>query len=472
MDRTFFLSVVVAMTSIAMPATSAAQPSESPLRPPRRLVLCLDGTWNSAYDEHKRRDGHTVLKPTNVLKMCRAVVPFDESSGRTQVSYYDIGVGSLAEYPGLSNKLLYASDRIFGGGWGAGFEGNVEDALHFLVLNFERDDEVFIFGFSRGAATARAVTQFLDWNHGLPEKDDAYYLPRLFRAYVISHGAAEVQEKEIAAINTDRQKEGPSGLRPLKPFRPVRVKFLGVWDTVVALGSRFEPVGGTAAGAGRSFYAGRAPATCVEFARQALAIDEQRFDFRPEIWVDRLPGQRMEQRWFAGVHSNIGGGYLNDGLANVAFRWMLEGATSQGLKIDPDYVRFYVPYVRDSLYDSSSFLYRILDFLRGRRDAGKRDLLSVPANGNADIDASVIARMQAAPRELSPASNDRPPSQPYRPHNVILFLAQQPDLGAYLQRIGVPDGEHVPLPEDVKHQIAELKKRAAPSAHTDLASQP
>jgi uncharacterized protein (DUF2235 family) len=472
MTRRLLLSLVLAMTYSALTEPSVAQTSVSASRSPRRLVLCLDGTWNSAYVEHKRRDGHTVLKPTNVLKMCRAVLPFDEGSGRAQISYYDIGVGSLAVYPGLSNRVLYASDRVLGGGWGAGFEGNVEDALHFLALNFQAGDEVFIFGFSRGAATARAVTQFLDWNRGLPQKDDAYYLPRLFRAYVISHGAAGVRDQEVAAINADRQKEGRSGLRPLREFHRVPVKFLGVWDTVMALGSRFDAVAGTTSVAGRSFYAGRTPAACVEFARQALAVDEHRFDFRPEVWSDHLPEQRMEQRWFAGVHSNIGGGYGHDGLANVAFRWMIEGAIAQGLKIDDDYVRFYVPFAGDSMYDSSSLVYRFLDFIRGRSNAGKRDLLVVPPNGNADIDRSVITRMQANPGDLSPGGDDQPVKAPYRPENVIRFLAGQPDLAAYLQKIGVPHAETIPLPDDVKKRIADLKARATPGAQAHLASEP
>jgi uncharacterized protein (DUF2235 family) len=70
--------------------------------------------------------------------------------------YYDIGVGSLAQYPGTANRLLYLADKALGGAWGAGFEGNIEDALNFLVLNHREGDEVFIFGFSRGAATALA----------------------------------------------------------------------------------------------------------------------------------------------------------------------------------------------------------------------------------------------------------------------------------------------------------------------------
>src|SRR5204862_1916067 len=144
---------------------------------------------------------------------------------------------------------------------------------------------------------------------------------------------------------------------------------------------------------------------------------------RPEVWQAKRDNQRMEQRWFAGVHSNIGGGYGNDGLANIAFHWMLAGAREQGLEIDPAYVAFFRPFVRHSLYDSSSAVYRTLDVLRGRVGRGKRSLVDVTAEGNAQIDPSVIERMQAAPGDLSPGSDDQPVSAPYRPDNVIAFLA-------------------------------------------------
>ena len=136
----------------------------------RRIVLCLDGTWNSAFAEAKRRDGKTVLKPSNPLKLARAVKQF-AADGTEQIVYYAIGVGSLSVYPGTANWLLHQVDRILGGAFGARFEANVEDAVHFLTLNYEPGDEVFVFGFSRGAGTARAVTRFLEWNRGEPSQD-------------------------------------------------------------------------------------------------------------------------------------------------------------------------------------------------------------------------------------------------------------------------------------------------------------
>lgn len=437
----------------------AADPTPT-MRAPKRLVLCLDGTWNSGFEQRKRRDGHSVLKPTNPLKLCRAVIPFDEATKRMQIAYYDLGVGALAEYPGTSNRLLRFSDRTLGGAWGAGFEGNVEDALHFLALNFEPGDDIFVFGFSRGAAQARAVTEFLQWNGGLPEKEDAYYLPQLFRAYVKSHGAVAEQAKEIDTINRDRKAE-KRPLDPINPMRPVRVKYLGVWDTVMALGSRFKSVHERTSTSGRSFYAGAVPASCVEHARQALAVDETRYDFRPEIWGNREPGQTMEQRWFAGVHSNVGGSYGNDGLANIAFRWILNGAKEQGLIVDEAFVKHYRPFPGDTLYDSYGLFYRVLDRLRFRAGAGSRRL-DVPAEANAALDASVIGRMQMDPSDLVPTENGTP-AKAYRPKNVIAFLAGKQDLDGYLKDLGITK----PLPDDVTRSIEALRRTSgrSPAAH-------
>ena len=422
----------------------------------KRLVLCLDGTWNSGFEERKRRDGHDVLKPTNPLKLCRAVCPTDPKSGMPQITYYDLGVGALAEYPGTANKTLQFVDRFLGGAWGAGFEGNVEDALNFLVHNFETGDEVFVFGFSRGAAQARAVTMFLDWNGGLPEKEDAYYLPRLFRHYVRTQGRAGECAGEVQRINVERSMETRAGkprpLPPIKPFRPLVVKFLGVWDTVMALGSRLDSVEGPTSVHGRTFYAGDAPADCVQFARQALAIDEQRYDFRPEIWTKSGIGQ-MEQRWFAGVHSNVGGSYGNDGLANIAFRWILEGAVQRGLMIDRKFVAFYRRWLRDTLGDSYSSAYRFLDRVRHRAGEGVRSLVAVPQSANATLEPRVIRRMQTHPSRLAP-NEDGTPATAYRPRNVIEFLAAQPDLDAYLKRLRIL----APLPDDVLEQIRRLKR--------------
>jgi len=433
---------------------------------PRRLVLCLDGTWNSAYSLKRRSDGHAVFKPSNVLKVARAVVPYDAAGDRQQIVLYHIGVGSLARYPGVSNRLLSVADKVLGGGWGAGFEENVEEALEFLAHNHEPGDEVFVFGFSRGAATAQAVTRFLDWAGGLPLKHDSYYLPRLFHDYVSRRGAEPVAAARERIDGERRSERRP--LPPLDAFQPVDVVFLGVWDTVMALGARFRARGAHTSGASRSFHVGEQPPRCVRHARQALAIDEVRYDFRPEIWRSAAGAdQTLEQRWFAGVHSNVGGGYVDDGLANLALRWMLKEAQARGLVVDPDFVARYAGYAQDRLYRSESFAYRCFDGVRLRVGRGRRSLVSSPESARFALDPSVIWRIQADPREEKPGRPGelRHPDlrQLYRPDNAVRFLASRPDVGAFLGSIGI---DPPTLPPDVTRRVqkrhASQGKRSGP----------
>jgi uncharacterized protein (DUF2235 family) len=424
----------------------------------RRLVVCLDGTWNSTYaGERKAEDGHSVLKPSNTLKIARAVVPQDGDV--QQVTYYAIGVGSLGEYPGTASKLLTKADKILGGAFGAGFEGNVEGAVHFLTLNYEPGDEVFIFGFSRGAGTARAVTRFLDWSGGVPPKLDAYYLPILFRRYIAERGAPQAFQAAMGEINGRRAKRNQP---PLAPFIPVRVKYLGIWDTVMALGSRFHASGASTSDASRTYHAGTVPAKCVETARHALAVDEIRFHFRPEIWSGHNPVTH-QQRWFPGVHSNVGGGYDRDGLANVAFHWVLDGAKAAGLAVDPQFVSFFRPFPLHSLYESSSLMYRVVDIVKFRVGRGKRSMLAHPT---VDLDPSVIVRMQASEEDIAKYGSDpKAIKSLYRPENVIELLASKPDLASYLKSLGIEQ----PLPPDVEESIRKRKARGSAGVSSTVA---
>lgn len=421
----------------------------------RRLVLFLDGTWNNTYKKKFRADGEAVYKPSNVLKLARAVLPRD-SRGVDQVVYYDSGVGALARFPGYPNKLLHQADKYLGGAGGAGFEANIEDALHFLAHNYKPGDEVFLFGFSRGASTARGITRFISWCGGLPVKSDVYYLPQLFRAYIDSRSSRPSAEV-IAEINAHRSRKKPRP--PLAPANRIPVRFLGVWDTVMALGSRFKAVGKSTSTASHSFYVGAEPADCVLHAQQALAVDEQRFDFRPEIWQRTAgPEQTLAQRWFAGAHSAVGGGYVDDGLANIALRWILEGAEGQGLEVDRKFIGFYRPFAQDRLYESKTLKYKILDGIRRRK--GARSLVGLPATANLSLDRTVIRRIQADPEEKGPDGNPRfleMEGTAYRPGNVFAYLAAQPDLDAYLESLGL-DAEERGLPEDVIRRIEKLRK--------------
>jgi len=396
----------------------------------KRIVLCLDGTWNNPYQKQERDDGSEVLKPSNPLKMARAVLPFDQTLNRQQITYYDSGVGALGSYPGLANGIAGFVDSKLGGGWGAGFEANIEQAVTFLVNNFITGDQVFVFGFSRGAAQARGLTRFIDWMGGIPAKRDAYFVPLFFQTYLASSG--EVDSKSVKTVD---------GFGLSQPIVAIEIELLGVWDSVMALGSRFMAREGTSV-AKRSFHVADQPAACVKHARQALGVDEQRYDFRPEIWRGTGPGQTLQQRWFPGVHSNIGGGYVKDGLANIAFRWMVDEAEKLGLVSDKDFTKYYRSYPQAQLYSSRTLAFKAIELIRLRRGRGIRTLKDYPASANLVLDKSVIQRIRSAPAEHSQL-------ELYRPANVLEFLqAHKHDLPGYFKSLGL-DAEEPILPADV-----------------------
>ena len=201
-------------------------------------------------------------------------------------------------------------------------------------------------------------------------------------------------------------------------------------------------------------------------ARQALAVDEARFDFRPELWVEKHPHQTIEQRWFAGVHSNVGGGYRYDGLANIALKWIVEGAQGEnkdGLQFDEAYLVHFGRRADAQLYDSSSSLYRAIEAIRFRKGKGKRPIAGI----NAELSHSVVARI-ATPedkllRDATKGAKNTAPG-PYRPENVLQFLACQPDLDAYLRSLPFEPKDHETmltidsLPADVRTRIDQLRK--------------
>ena len=406
----------------------------------KRIVICLDGTWQNPYKMRLRDDGSRVLKPSNVLKLSRAVLPVDTGDGRSQITYYDAGIGALVTYPGQANRALCLVDRILGGVWGAGFEANIEQAFRFLAHNYAAGDRVFVFGFSRGAAQARALTHFLDWLGGVPAKGDAYFGPLFFLHWVETRGRGCPED-----VTTS------DGRRPDLPMTPVTVDLLGVWDTVLALGSRFHTARGTSTGKW-SFLVRPQPAACVTNARQALAVDEKRFDYQPEIFTGCADHQTLAQRWFAGSHTNIGGGYVNDGLANIPLRWLTDEASALGLSLDRDYIKHFNPYPQAQFYSSSSLFFSAFELLRLRFGGGRRRLTDHPSGTGLEIDRSVIHRIRS-----DPAEHDQLDS--YRPQNVLSYLASQGNLDATFDTMGL-NAEQRRLPPDVVEAVRAIQAKA------------
>lgn len=394
----------------------------------KRIVICLDGTWNSAGTESETRDADKVFKPSNVLKTSRAVVP-QAADGTHQLTYYDSGVGAGRKYPGFLNGVNSWVDKKTGGAKGAGYEANVEDAYRFLVANYQDGDELYIFGFSRGAAQARTLTNFMDWMGGLLRKSDDYWLPRFFDVFLEGNpqqGFADARERCSAATRTQlAHKYGWSGEKLEKEtarrvatqeemVRPAPIAYLGVWDTVAAVGERKG-----------AFYVSHTPAANIRHVRHALAIDEWREDFLPSVFTRPAAGteQHLEQKWFAGAHSDVGGGYIQDGLANCALRWVLEPVP---LETNPTILQFYRPYPQDRLHKSKSAKWYALEWLRLRFKKGVRSL-SHPASSNSSVHRSALQRLAA-----TPGQKHKELTVEYRPDNLLAHLAALPDLAEFL----------------------------------------
>ena len=383
----------------------------------RRHVLCLDGTWNNAEREvdqvrPQQIENYALYKPTNVLKTFRAIKPV-AADGVAQISYYSEGVGSFIGEPIRFSRLQRLSDRFVGGAFAGGFEARIKAAYRFLVANYRSEDQIFIFGFSRGAAQAQSLVRFIDWVGGVLEKQDEYYIPELFATYRRTLGAAGEGAKVFDAIRERTKK--PDQIRDP---RPVEVEMLGVYEMVFALGSRLgadreeDEVPGAAQR--NAFHIGPAPPSLVRVVRQALAIDETRFDYRPQVWKRRGgPAQSLVQLWFPGVHTNVGGGRKNDHLENGALHWMIGEAKARGLDLDGTYLGFYKAGL-DGRGDGPSLGFRLLETVRGKRNQGVRSLDHGP---NAGID------LHPSARELMEQDSG------YRPRRLLQYLERHPEAG-------------------------------------------
>jgi uncharacterized protein (DUF2235 family) len=275
----------------------------------KRLVICCDGTWNTPDQSNGGRSC-----PTNVTKLALAVAA-EGTSGAAQRLYYHPGLGSSR------------GEHLFGGAFGYGLSRDVRSAYRFIVDNYERGDELYLFGFSRGAFTARS-TAGLVRNAGVLRRENA---ARLDDAYALYRDrASKPRDIESALFRRSYSHETES-------FH-TRIRFIGVWDTVGALG--IPSVGPKKLvhwiNKRWSFHDTRL-SSWVDGAFHALAIDEKRRPFEPTLWTGQAgAGQEVEQVWFAGVHGDVGGGYPDASLADIALWWMADRAARYGLAFRQD----------------------------------------------------------------------------------------------------------------------------------------
>jgi len=271
-----------------------------------RLALFLDGTWNEPDDR------------TNVSKL------FDLTSddGATQRAHYVEGVG---------NRL---TERLRGGALGKGLSRNVRDAYEWLVTNHAEGSQIFLFGFSRGAYTARTVAGMIA-KCGLLLPGATMTVDEVFERYRMGKGATPLHELEW--LVRDGATLSAADQRIFDQSRRVDIEFIGVWDTVGALGVPF----GRIRGLSRSTFAfhNTYPSTLYKGMYHAVAIDEHRKAFDATLWTGfQAEGaqfeplkddQTLEQRWFIGDHGDVGG---NSPLAQIPLAWIQEKAAAHGLE--------------------------------------------------------------------------------------------------------------------------------------------
>jgi uncharacterized protein (DUF2235 family) len=297
----------------------------------KRIVICCDGTWNRADQLH---DGEPC--PTNVVKLAFRAAKRD-AAGTLQVVFYGQGVGT-------GNAL----DRYSGGAFGHGLEANIHEAYRFLVGNYEAGDEIFVFGFSRGAFTARSLCGMLR-NCGILQRGSLRNYHRAVALY--RDPTRNPDHAESVAFRRENSVCGADD---------VAVRFIGVWDTVGALGIPLR--GLRALTRGRHQFHDHELSGTVQDARHALAIDERRAPFQPTLWRYKpKPGQTIRQVWFPGVHSDIGGGYPDSRLSDIALGWMIEEARGCGLAFDDDVFGHHPldPAPGGTLHNSRTGLYRL-----------------------------------------------------------------------------------------------------------------
>lgn len=312
----------------------------------KNIVICCDGTGN----EYGRNN-------TNVVETYALVV-----KDASQAVYYDPGVGTGGwEYNEESSVLRATSDQATG----YGLQKNVEDAYRYLMSSYKEGDDVYLFGFSRGAFTVRSLAGML------------------YKCGLLYTEAVNLLEYASKIYNT----KGNDGIA--KRFRGTftrkcPVHFIGVWDTVESL----------ALNAGKRFHDAQLNPD-VKYGFHALAIDEKRSQFQPSLWDERniQPPQTIEQVWFAGFHSDVGGWYDERGLPNITLHWMLGKAQAYGLRVDAHKLKGYKCDPHDKTHQSYSGFWKAL---------GKR-ARKIPEGAN--IHNSVFTRQTNV-------------NNKYKPHNL------------------------------------------------------
>ena len=344
-------------------------------RPGRNLVLFFDGTGNILGDH----------RDTNVVKLLRRV---DTAPAARQLIYYDPGVGTANEFPAVDwvTRLRNATRRLNDQAFGSGAFSNIAEGYQFIVEHYQDGDRIFLFGFSRGAFTARAVGGMVNM-YGLIHSGGLPLLPTLVRTYFSEPGSVNREGKSRAEFAQEVMQLFSQQRRPL-------IHFVGVWDTV-------ETIGGALLGPGvRITNSSAIVDKRFVHVRHALALHETRAKYAPrryqapDFTATERQHRSFDERWFRGVHSDIGGGYRRDGLSNITLDWMIgeAGAPAYGLALKA--LPLAVPDAQAAMHDqtlASPFW-------------AWTGLWSRPRRPHDVVDASALPVAGATPATATPAS--------------------------------------------------------------------
>ena len=269
----------------------------------KSIVLCADGTWNTPHADLPSKPD------TNVRKFYCALL-----NSPQQLKYYDSGVGTDGT----------PLDHLSGGAMGEGLFQEVQDCYQFLANVYCPGDQIFVFGFSRGAYTARSTAGMIA-GFGVPTINlDNVTVRRIFEA------SRQSDKEKKTALKTE--------LNAAYALQDVTIKMVGVWDTVGALG--IPGIFFNLLNQKKYGFLDTALHPCIKRAYHAVSIDERRAQFKPTLWTlpdgsFRPNDAQVEQVWFPGVHSDVGGGYQECEVSNITLGWMMRKANENGLLFSP-----------------------------------------------------------------------------------------------------------------------------------------
>ena len=343
------------------------------------LIVCCDGTWNTADQEQGG-----VPTPTNVVRL-HTCVSDQNVQGVAQRKYYHPGVGTD---PGLASRLL-------GGGIGLGLDRNIQSAYGWLCRTYQPGDAIYLFGFSRGAYTVRSLgglttrCGLLDVS-GLTDEEAWKRIDSVF-----TNGYRQRTE-----TRDDWLKRGWKFHQSKPGSQDIGIHLIGVWDTVGALGIPDHlGVLKLLEDPDKYKFHDTTLSDLVTHARHALAADEMRGAFQATLWTQVKPGHDVKQVWFPGVHSDVGGGFRETGLSDGALKWMIDEAEALGLGVNSALTKQIAPDFRSLLHNSLDGVFK---FLPSR----PRSVTALHKTG-APIHVSLAERRQSPPIAQAPYGSSR-----------------------------------------------------------------